>query len=199
MTALREKHSTAPRRQRSAMIAVTRRVFAAAPLRSADAPQMIPDESAPAQNADATARPAGAPARSAQNNDTLRADQRHAPRHTVNETMHLRERNARKEPEPGTAPQVQENEKKHRRRRQGTTTPRGRKDPNRRDDAPAAEPHLLPAFSASGSPVRLAPDLRRWRAVPRRAGAVVVGGARRIRWAASRASNQRSPRLSRCR
>jgi len=31
-------------------------------------------------------------------------------------------------------------------------TPRTRKDPNRRDDAPAAEPHLLPGFSAPASP-----------------------------------------------
>ncbi len=41
-------------------------------------------------------------------------------------------------------------EKKHRRRRQGPTPTRNRKDPNRRDDAPAAEPHLLPGFFGFG-------------------------------------------------
>ena len=66
-----------------------------------------------------------------------------------------------KRPRTGTSTAGTRNEKKHRRRRQGTTTPRQRKDPHRRDDAPAAEPHLLAGFSASVSPVRLAPDLRR--------------------------------------
>ena len=81
---------------------------------------------------------------------TLRTKHTKRPRKEPERTAHC-PRNETTPTRTGPDTAGARHEKKHRRRRQGTTTPRQRKDPNRRDDAPAAEPHLLPGFSASGS------------------------------------------------
>jgi len=76
---------------------------------------------------------------------TLRAKHTRRPRKEPERTAHC-PRNETTSTRTGPDTAGARHEKKHRRRRQGTTTGRTRKDPNRRDDAPAAEPHLLPRF-----------------------------------------------------
>jgi len=180
----------------------SRRVFATAPLSQRCCSAEDPRRCTPAQDADATTR-------SAQNNDTLRVPPKAQRPRPANETTPKRTRTAngrrrrlkRQDPEKNQTDSVHRrcnrNEKKHRSRRQGTTTRRGRKDPNRRDDAPAAEPHLLPAFrprfpsSASAGPSSLT------RRAPT-SGAELVGGAPADS-AMPEMFDQRSPGLSRCR
>ena len=128
---------------------------------------------------------------------------RHAPRRATTRSAPHRRRNARapqtrrhrNESEPQTDTAGARNEKPPRRtgpppctagaeKRKETPPPQARTDnapnperpePTRRRASGGAS--SFTRFSGFRFPVRLAPDLRRWRAVPRRAGAVVVGGA----------------------
>ncbi len=180
MTALREKHSTAPRRQRSAMIAVTRRVFAAAPLAQRCGSADDPRWSAPALSADATTR-------SAQNNDTHRG-------HTEGATTAPRKRNdTEKNPNRQRTPQVPETTRPHnepdrhrapqvQQKRKETPPPQARNDdatnperpePTRRRASGGASSFTRFPSSASAGPSSLTrrdPDElgRGWWVVPRR-------------------------------
>jgi len=128
-------------------------------------------------------------ARSARSNDTHRG-------HTEGATPAPRKRNdTEKNPNRRRTPQVPETKRPHnepdrhrapqvQQKRKETPPPQARTDnapnperpePTRRRASGGAS--SFTRFSGFRFPVRLAPDLRRWRAVPRRAGAVVVGGA----------------------
>ena len=130
-------------------------------------------------------------------NDTLRAEQQHASwAHRRRNNRAPQTKRHRKEPEPPTDTAGARNDKTPQRTRPTPCTAgaretkrntaaagkdRQRHEPGKtRTDATTRQRRSLifyPVFRLPVPQFRLAPDLRRSRAVPRRAGAVVVGGA----------------------
>ena len=110
-------------------------------------------------------------------NDTLRAEKtkRSAPHRERNDAPPGTERPKRTRTGNGTAGARKRKETPPPQARNDNAPRRERPEPTRRRASGGAS--SFTRFFGPGFPVRLAPDLRRWRAVPRRAGAGLVGGA----------------------